>query len=247
MKKPLRTNAPTGMQQVGCVRKRRFRASSAVLLAVAALSILAAASPSESKGQDTLGLEEQSAAAASDTAGVQRDNRANKPTDATFDSGPGDILVRTGEFVTLEGSYAFMPGVHPAVGLEPAADTLRLEFLRGKLVLLDFWASWCRPCIEEIPETNAFASEFGDREDFVFISVNQDAVTAGGAENVRDFVRSRGIEYPVLIDEEVPSLKKMFTIRAWPTRIMISPDGELLELRTGRLTLSAAAEYLRSR
>lgn len=167
----------------------------------------------------------------------------------TAETGIGDILVPSGRFVRLEGFYPFFAG-STKVGEAPGAisDVIDLESVRGKTVLLDFWASWCRPCIEEIPETNEFAAQFADLDDFVFISVNQDVLTSGGdVEYVRDFVRERGIEYPVLVDQPAPSLKKLFKIRAWPTRIMISPEGEILERPVGRLTLSAAAEYLRRR
>ena len=167
----------------------------------------------------------------------------------TVEAGSDDILVPTGRFVRLEGLYPFFAGgLNVGEALGAVGEVLDLESVRGKTVLLDFWASWCRPCIEEIPETNEFAAHFADSEDFVFISVNQDVLTSGGdVEYVRNFVRDRGIEYPVLVDQPAPSLKRLFRIRAWPTRIMISPEGEILERPVGRLTLSAAAEYLRRR
>lgn len=166
-------------------------------------------------------------------------------SDSTESSLTDTVLIFSGEFVPLEGSYPLLSaGMFAAAGI--AGDSLDLASLQGKYVLLDFWTSWCPPCLHEIPETNAFAEAFGDRDDFVFISVNQDAVTSGGDRAyVRELVDERAIEYPVLIDDGEPSLKRAFKVRAWPTRIMISPSGERLLPAEGRLTLSAAAEYLR--
>ena len=149
----------------------------------------------------------------------------------------------------LEGIYPILSaGAHASRVVAAAGDSLDLAALRGKLVFLDFWASWCRPCLVEIPELNAFAEEFAGREDVVFISVNQDALTSGGDIGlVRELLGERSIEYPVVIDNAEPSLKKMFKVRAWPTRVLISPAGEILEPAAGRLTLEAAAEYLRRR
>lgn len=169
------------------------------------------------------------------------------PTSASAQDGPSagksdTVLERSGRFASLEGTYRLLDPSDASL----ATKTIDLATQRGKTVLLDFWASWCRPCIEEIPETNAFAEEFGDRDEFVFLSINQDAVTSGGeTEDVRDLVRRKGIAYLVVLDEQEPSLKRAFKIRAWPTRIMIAPNGEILEPPQGRLTLSMAAEYLR--
>ena len=164
-------------------------------------------------------------------------------------SEPAATLAPAGRTVQLEGVYSILSaGAYASTLVAAAGDSLDLAALRGKYVFLDFWASWCRPCLVEIPELNAFAEEFAGHEDVVFISVNQDALTSGGdMDVVHEILVERSIEYPVLIDDAEPSLKKMFKVRAWPTRILISPDGEILDPPTGRLALDAAAEYLRGR
>ena len=157
------------------------------------------------------------------------------------------VLVRSGRMVHLDGTYRLLSaGAHASPVVAAAGDSLDLAVLRGKTVFLDFWASWCRPCLVEIPELNAFAEEFAGREDVVFISVNQDALTSGGdLDVVHKLLGERSIRYPVLIDDAEPSLKKMFKVRAWPTRVLINAGGEILEPSAGRLTLEAAAEHLR--
>lgn len=173
--------------------------------------------------------------------------------DTTFDGGRPDVtrvgrrLVPSGSFVPLEGQYWLLtPGKHASEQLSATGDSLDLGTLRGKHVLLDFWTSWCRPCIEEIPDLNNLAEDLDGRDDAVFISVNQDALTSGGdLEYVYRLVEGGSIEYPVLIDDAEPSLKRAFKVRAWPTRIIISPDGEILLSPEGRLTLGEAAEYMR--
>ncbi len=146
------------------------------------------------------------------------------------------VLVPSGRTFELSGRYRLL-------GTDEYLD---LASLRGKTVLMDFWASWCRPCIQEIPEANAFADRLASRQDVAFVSVNQDELTGGqGVEAVRRLVNEKGIVYPVLLDSRDESLKNRLKVRAWPTKVMIDPDGKILMPPSGRMTFALAAEYLR--
>lgn len=125
-----------------------------------------------------------------------------------------------------------LPAVEPAptvagtyLDLTSGAD-FDLASLRGQTVLLDFWATWCAPCIAEIPTLVAFQHEMAGHDDFAFLSVNADAVTSGdSAEAVRAFIEEHGVSYPVLYDEAGRSLVEAFGVRGYPWKFLIEPDG----------------------
>ncbi len=76
--------------------------------------------------------------------------------------------------------------------------TVRLSDFRGKVVIVDFWATWCPPCVREIPHFNELTNEYGDKG-FQMIGVSVDQ---GGKPAVVQFMEKTPIEYPVLIEEK---------------------------------------------
>ena len=73
----------------------------------------------------------------------------------------------------------------------------RLEEFKGKVVLVNFWASWCTPCIEEMPSIQRLAELMRDRP-FAVIGVN----VAEGERRVKGWVERLGIDFPVLLDAD---------------------------------------------
>ena len=73
-------------------------------------------------------------------------------------------------------------------------DDLVWEDLQGKAVFINYWAEWCKPCREEIPELNAFAK--AHRQELVVLSVNFDGMSG---EVLRNQVKSLGVEFPTLL------------------------------------------------
>ena len=106
-------------------------------------------------------------------------------------------------------------------GKTPEGKEIKLSDYRGKVVLLDFWASWCGPCREGMPFLTDFYQE-NQKSDFQTIAINLD----DKAENMRNFL-SRFYVPPgflVLVDrkKEIPQL---FDIKAMPTTIFIDKKG----------------------
>ncbi len=88
---------------------------------------------------------------------------------------------------------------------------------KGKVVVIDFWATWCPPCRELIPEMNGWAAKFKDK--VVFIGVSDEK-----AETVKEFMGKTKVAYPMAIDTK-GRMKKDLDVQGIPHCIVISPDG----------------------
>lgn len=75
--------------------------------------------------------------------------------------------------------------------------SVSLSQMRGKVVFLNFWATWCPPCVEEMPSLEALAKAFAGREDFVLLGVSEDK----GFDEIRRFF-AQGTALTVLLDED---------------------------------------------
>lgn len=124
----------------------------------------------------------------------------------------------------------------------PLFDALPLEpsQLRDRYVLLDFWSTWCGPCIEALPTLQTTHERFADHR-FVLLGV----VVNDRRSNVERMIDHRDIEWPQVYDGG--ALKERFRVRGIPDPILIGPEGTILErgssLRGDRL-LETLASYL---
>lgn len=92
--------------------------------------------------------------------------------------------------------------------------------LRGKVVVLNFWASWCEPCVTEIPTLSWLAETHAARGDLVVLGVNYQEHEV----KVRRFLQGVPVPYPVLLDRNGEAAKT-WTSRIFPTTVLIGRDG----------------------
>jgi thiol-disulfide isomerase/thioredoxin len=107
--------------------------------------------------------------------------------------------------------------------------TFRLAELKGKYVLIDFWATWCAPCVAETPALKKLHDTYGARG-FEIVGVSLDETTAP----LRDFVKARKIPWPQIHNLTCGSdLQATFGVSTIPATFLVGPDGtvERLELR----------------
>lgn len=130
---------------------------------------------------------------------------------------------------------ADLPQDLPAVAAEPPADgsapllvrdlrtgsTMELAELKGKLVLINFWATWCPPCVAEMPSLEQLYQKYGKNKDVVFLLVSFD----GSPDKALQFMEKNGYSLPVhMLAAELPA---DFQSQGIPTTFLIAPSGEV--------------------
>lgn len=118
---------------------------------------------------------------------------------------------------------------------------LKLSDYRGKYVLLDFWATWCEPCIAETPNLKEVQAAFGHDPQFVMISLSLDSEPAAP----RKFVRQQGTDWTQVFlgDWSMDRVTQTFGIDGIPAILLIGPDGKILanNLRGSKIKEAVAA------
>lgn len=107
--------------------------------------------------------------------------------------------------------------------------TASLATYRGKVVFLNFWASWCPPCREEVPLLTRFQRKLGDRGTVLGVTYKDDP------EASRAFARKFGINYPSLRDSRL-ELAPEYGTRALPETFVIDTQGRLVAVSRGQVT-----------
>lgn len=123
-------------------------------------------------------------------------------------------------------------------GVTAAGDTLHLTDFKGNVVLLDFWASWCKPCKEAMP----FFVEFYEKHkanDFVLLSINVDSKS----KNAEKFLEKLdpAPTFPMIFDPEA-KIPPKYELQAMPTTFLIDKQGNIRDVRVG-FQESEKAEY----
>ena len=104
--------------------------------------------------------------------------------------------------------------------------------------MLDFWATWCGPCIQSIPKMNDLAKKYGDKG-VVFIGVCR----ADGAEKMRDIVDSKKIAYPVCVDSK-GEINAAYAVDSYPDYYIIDREGRVRGADVNSTSLEGALDEL---
>lgn len=112
-------------------------------------------------------------------------------------------------------------------------NTVKFSDYRGKWVVINYWATWCKPCYQEIPELNNFYKTHNNQGVIMF-GVNYDYVSA---EQLPALIKRIGAKFPVLTSDPALSLG-IKHLSGLPATILIAPDGKVKEILFGVQTQS---------
>lgn len=123
---------------------------------------------------------------------------------------------------------AFMPPVLPRVAPKLTASNLAggavsLEDYKGKVVLLDFWATWCAPCIKSMPAVEKLYASRKDKG-FVALGVSIDE----DQKKVAPFLKKHGFTYPILLDDAKAPTWAAYKVKAIPAIYLIDREGQIV-------------------
>jgi len=120
-------------------------------------------------------------------------------------------------------------------------NTMTLSDLKGKKVILNFWASWCPPCKDEMPYFQEYYKKYAKKDNVEIVAVNltfNDNLT-----NVENFVKSYDLTFPILLMEE-EGLNLTYKIYTIPSTFMINTKGEIEKQILGPLDLDTLRDYI---
>lgn len=112
-------------------------------------------------------------------------------------------------------------------------DTIRLSDLRGRPVVINFWATWCPPCRTEMPAIIREYNRYKDRG-LIVLAVNQ----AESPAKIIPFRDEYGMPFPILLDERM-EVSKLYEIRFLPTTFFVAPNGTITDMVTGGMNEGA--------
>ena len=111
-----------------------------------------------------------------------------------------------------------------------SGETFEYDAHRGKVLVLDFWATWCGPCRRSLPALEKVHRAIGQEEDVMILSVNQDR-GAKQADLVRRYVTEKALSFPVLLDRG--NVAALYRVTTLPTMVVIGRDGVVHDVRVG--------------
>jgi thiol-disulfide isomerase/thioredoxin len=111
---------------------------------------------------------------------------------------------------------------------DPGGKTVQFSDFKGKVVVLDFWATWCPPCLAEIPEFIALQKKYGEKG-LVVVGVSMDE---GGTVPVARFVKNHGVDYPIVMGDDKISAD-YGDIMGLPTTFVIDRQGKIVARHEG--------------
>ncbi|WP_435925195.1 peroxiredoxin family protein [Paenibacillus sp. DYY-L-2] len=156
-------------------------------------------------------------------------------------------------FIVILGGYAISSAVFgggsgkPELGGKPPAIKLlgddgkvhTLEDYKGKALVLNFWATWCTYCVDEMPALQAQWEKWRD-QDVVVLGIN----TGEDEMTVQNFVDQLGIDFPVLYDSKNEAVRD-YGIVPMPTTFFIDKKGKIASIHQGELNLTTLNDQIK--
>ncbi|MFL6626931.1 MAG: TlpA family protein disulfide reductase [Vitreoscilla sp.] len=130
--------------------------------------------------------------------------------------------------LALHPAHAIEPGMPaPDIALAGSPAPVNLQSLKGKVVYVDFWASWCGPCRQSFPWMNAMQAKYAGKG-LQIVGVNLDARRS----DADTFLAEVPANFSVAFDAQGETPKR-YAIKGMPTSVLIGPDGRVIQMHSG--------------
>ena len=174
------------------------------------------------KTEQAQGTEKEGAGAEKSSAETEKNGTGTEKPEAAADQGDGVIEFKPGMPIK-EGVQA-----PDFTGELIDGTSITLSELQGKPVIINFWATWCGPCVKEMPAFERLKDDFGDKIGIIAVNCGDDAGT------VKDFMEENGYTFPVVLDEEY-SISMLYPTNSIPYTVVVDAEGKVTHISTGAL------------
>jgi thiol-disulfide isomerase/thioredoxin len=138
------------------------------------------------------------------------------------------IGLTTAVLVTTASASEQIQGPAPDFALKSnSGSNLRLSELRGEVVMINFWASWCGPCRQEMPLLNEIHQRYKPLG-FTVLGVNVEE----DSNQAKDLLKQIPVSFPILFDND-STVSKLYEVSAMPSTVLIDRDGNMRYLHRG--------------
>lgn len=174
------------------------------------------------KTEQAQGTEKDGLGAEKSSAEIEKNGTGTEKQEAAADQGDGVIEFKPGMPIK-EGVQA-----PDFTGELIDGTSITLSELQGKPVIINFWATWCGPCVKEMPAFERLKDDFGDKIGIIAVNCGDDAGT------VKDFMEENGYTFPVVLDEEY-SISMLYPTNSIPYTVVVDAEGKVTHISTGAL------------
>lgn len=122
--------------------------------------------------------------------------------------------------------------------LDAEGNEVRLSDFAGKPVVINFWATWCGYCVQEMPDFDKAAAE---NPDVVFLMVNATDGVRETVDKAKDFVADKGYSFDVYFDTQRQAVTA-YNLRAYPTTVFVDANGDVVLQKTGVISYETLIE-----
>ncbi len=122
-----------------------------------------------------------------------------------------------------------------------AGNPVSLSQFKGKVVILNFWATWCPPCRDEMPSMEKLYNEYGDKG-LVMLAIN---VEEKGRKTVAKFLKKTPYSFPILLDDKKSVSTKLYEVFRYPESFIIDRNGVVVEKIIGGIHWTSGSAFER--
>ncbi len=124
-----------------------------------------------------------------------------------------------------------------------ADEPFRLADAAGRVVLIDFWATWCPPCVKSLPALQKLHRRYANDAGVLVLTVNDGS---SADEDLKKFLQRGKYDFPVVVDSG--EISRAYSVKSLPTTVLVGPDGTVREVFVGigGRTVAQIEEHLAS-